>query len=1262
LYNAVTETEFDRDISPAGTQWALGTADNIGSLQFDTFRSTLDNSIGSNIVGTDMVVFLEQDGIYVEIKFTSWTRNADGGGFTFIRGIGPDEDPFTGSLFATNSGQAATFTESPEFGSSASLQSGSLSHTDSVTVELWVKPAATDSEVTFLSLGSSEGGFGEGPPCCFGPESNDNNLGPVVQEEGPPGEGSSGDLLTIGIDSDGNFTAGINDDDADSSVTLTAITSAMQDQWYHIAVTGKNNDQVKLYINGFLHNSSAIGTLGLSVAGESGITIGTGEGGEGGGEGPPCCFGPEYNGNNPGPIEIQDGPPSSGFLGDIDELRVWSDDRSAAEIRSSIYVPPSGLPSNLTAYWQFNEHGDDGPFNLDEIGALELGPVELANSDVPLGSGEITFAEAFQSGSVTVGNASLTMSDGFDNPVDVLVSEISTDPNNYPSGYSSSLGGSYFVIDVFGDPGTFSADLTLAFGAGVISSAQESTPSSVKLFKRESTSSGEWADLGGASSAVSATGVVTWSGITSFSQFIAVGEENLIPPPTIWNTMIDSLVFTRNDDVDPTSTANQDCITSSVCITRDNEGGGIYNALSESSFSGNSSPSGTQWALGTTDSLESLQFNAFRSTLDNEIGNNIVDTDMVLYLEADEIYVDIRFTSWTSGGSGGGFSYVRGLADNSFRIDRADSSDVIVYNDSTYNFTSNFFSLPSIYLDSTLSIYPTSTPSGTLYLDVNDNGAFDNGTDSELVSGQSFNYTPNTSGLKFESSGLGIETITLGLSSSTTADTVTFNFATVEATPTFTNNSDSSSWYMITNPMDTPIGTLLENVWTQGAVNADASGGSPNLYVFNQDSAEFEAITTDLDTTKLSAGEGLLAYFFWDNDYTDGTPPVGGGWPKTLTNYGNPFSTDAITVNLKNNDKDNSGTTNGNEGWALMGNPYGWYVRVDSVLATIQRDDPTASNFIYVWDSVNKEYTVSGTGGIAPYQSFFVRLVTSGATSNVALSYDDYYDNSVQAKSVDVSAVDGLRFTLNKKGSEYSSDSYITFKEEGSSGIDKYDGYHLQSLANKYAHLFTEIDELELIINNLPLDMSEKMEYPLYLDSNIEGDFELKWDSESIPEGWIIKIKDVTSGITYDLNEVQQIDFKHILRRKEALQADELRNVTRINADSNEPKFIITVIPAIAVSNENDLGIPTVLELEQNYPNPFNPSSIIRFGVPTTSEVHLEVFDILGRRVAVLLDNEVRQPGRYNIRFDGRNLASGMYIYRLVVGSKVLTKKMTLIK
>lgn len=84
-------------------------------------------------------------------------------------------------------------------------------------------------------------------------------------------------------------------------------------------------------------------------------------------------------------------------------------------------------------------------------------------------------------------------------------------------------------------------------------------------------------------------------------------------------------------------------------------------------------------------------------------------------------------------------------------------------------------------------------------------------------------------------------------------------------------------------------------------------------------------------------------------------------------------------------------------------------------------------------------------------------------------------------------------------------------------------------------------------------------------------------------------------------------------------------------------------------------------ELSQNYPNPFNPSTTIRFSVPVSGMVNLKIFDVLGREVKTLL-NEEKTSGVYSINVDLKNLSSGIYFYRIQSGSFVDTKKMILMK
>jgi len=89
--------------------------------------------------------------------------------------------------------------------------------------------------------------------------------------------------------------------------------------------------------------------------------------------------------------------------------------------------------------------------------------------------------------------------------------------------------------------------------------------------------------------------------------------------------------------------------------------------------------------------------------------------------------------------------------------------------------------------------------------------------------------------------------------------------------------------------------------------------------------------------------------------------------------------------------------------------------------------------------------------------------------------------------------------------------------------------------------------------------------------------------------------------------------------------------------------------------------IPTSYSLSQNYPNPFNPSTNISYLVPKLSRVVLKVYDILGREVVILV-NEQKPAGNYEVMFDGHNLTSGVYFYKLQSGSFIQTKKLMLIK
>ena len=90
-------------------------------------------------------------------------------------------------------------------------------------------------------------------------------------------------------------------------------------------------------------------------------------------------------------------------------------------------------------------------------------------------------------------------------------------------------------------------------------------------------------------------------------------------------------------------------------------------------------------------------------------------------------------------------------------------------------------------------------------------------------------------------------------------------------------------------------------------------------------------------------------------------------------------------------------------------------------------------------------------------------------------------------------------------------------------------------------------------------------------------------------------------------------------------------------------------------------AVPSGFSLSQNYPNPFNPTTEIEFAVAKTGMTTLKIFDLLGREVATIV-NENLAAGSYKIGFNANNLASGTYVYSLVSGDFRMNKKMLLLK
>lgn len=113
--------------------------------------------------------------------------------------------------------------------------------------------------------------------------------------------------------------------------------------------------------------------------------------------------------------------------------------------------------------------------------------------------------------------------------------------------------------------------------------------------------------------------------------------------------------------------------------------------------------------------------------------------------------------------------------------------------------------------------------------------------------------------------------------------------------------------------------------------------------------------------------------------------------------------------------------------------------------------------------------------------------------------------------------------------------------------------------------------------------------------------------------------------------------------------------------DRQKSPNVLIPVPTSIERDVTDSEAPSGIVLEQNYPNPFNPTTAIRFTLDVGRSTSLKVYDMLGREVAVLV-NDVMPAGTHSVEFDASNLASGVYVYRLTVDGETFTKRMTVLK
>ncbi len=479
-------------------------------------------------------------------------------------------------------------------------------------------------------------------------------------------------------------------------------------------------------------------------------------------------------------------------------------------------------------------------------------------------------------------------------------------------------------------------------------------------------------------------------------------------------------------------------------------------------------------------------------------------------------------------------------------------------------------------------------------------------------------------------------------------------------------------WRYLSTPVATQISSLLEPIWTQGSgiSGVDEPFGTPNVYSWERTQSgnnRNDWIAADLDQN-IGAGDGLLVYVYDDDDFDSNPDP----FPKLLSVTGQEFGATTVTTNS------NPGNSNGDDGWTFIGNPFATALSFDAIFdATTglahsvyvwqpfptdgSGGNDTPINDIGSWVTYNANSNAGDlTGGfISPFQAFFVEngegnsaisLALNNSVKTADLSTDFYFKNKQQDK-----------IRLHLEGEGLSDTAWITFSQTGATDRrTSGDAWQLTPMSENYTLLASQKSENLLFdIADFPFISNDTFTIPIVAEASKSGTYTLTVSDLQLDTIRDLMITDRLSGETFSLNSSFSYKFELTSKAKSAPFSpfDLLNGSPKISAENSSPRFLITVGQQSLFEEE----LPTDVALNQNYPNPFNPTTQITYQLPQQADVRLQVFDMAGRQVATLV-NESVSAGTHTVNFDASNLSSGVYLYKLQTGSKVLTRKLTLIK
>lgn len=476
----------------------------------------------------------------------------------------------------------------------------------------------------------------------------------------------------------------------------------------------------------------------------------------------------------------------------------------------------------------------------------------------------------------------------------------------------------------------------------------------------------------------------------------------------------------------------------------------------------------------------------------------------------------------------------------------------------------------------------------------------------------------------------------------------------------------SKGWRLFSTPVENTFGDFFNDLTTQGYTGSTLGVSDtlqPNVLWYKEDypgtdNQRWRA--PDNANESIENGKGLYTYVFGgvsgDNRYNDELP----------------FTLSAIGREPDGNiDYGISYTAAADSGWNLVGNPYTASIDWDNSSGWTKTN---VDQTIYIWDYDTNQYkTWNGSTGdlnsglIAPFQGFWVKANSNAPKLEVKESAKTIGGSFVGKLSKE-ELTSAPSFSIILSDGSNAASTHFMFSDAGKINKDDYDAYRLLPPPgiNSYIDLASLSEKGERYsINNLPRKFGMPIEIKLSVDvfdngNSVDKDLRFSFENfKNIPESWTISLIDKKTNkevfLRNGLNHPFQFNQK---KGKTAPNGTEFGNKPKITYKEKavDNRFYIRIIPG-----EDAADLPESYELKQNYPNPFNPSTKIEFSLPLQSYTDLSIYDMLGRKVATIINDELK-AGDYAFEWNADALASGVYIYRLHTNNAVISKKMTLIK